>query len=157
MKTKVCPVILRRAAYGPQVLAFRHPRAGHQIVKGTLEPSEAPGQAALRELFEESGIRLHRPMRPLGPVCIRRGKPADPPRWLLYAATVCGLPERWQHYCTDDGGLVFSFFWHPLALPLRPTHSAFNDAILGVRRALAHGLPPVSRASFSPARPAAPE
>ena len=35
---------------------FRHPLAGIQLVKGTVEPSENPADAARRELFEESGL-----------------------------------------------------------------------------------------------------
>ena len=53
---KVCPIIIRELNGSVQLLVFRHPSAGVQIVKGTLEPGEAPGKAALRELAEESGI-----------------------------------------------------------------------------------------------------
>lgn len=153
MITKVCPILLRASARGPQVLAFEHPKAGQQLVKGTIEPNERPSRAALRELFEESGIRLRQPMQPLGMANIRRGKPADPPLWALYGATVTNLPNRWNHFCEDEGGLVFSFFWHPISLPLKPVHSAFNDTLLAVRRRLAHGLPRAVPAAFSPTRP----
>ena len=53
---KVCPVLTRSGAHGREILAFVHPTAGHQIVKGTLEEGEALEPAALRELAEESGI-----------------------------------------------------------------------------------------------------
>lgn len=154
---KVCPIILRPGSFGLEFLAFRHPLAGCQIVKGTVEPGEPFAQAALRELSEESGIHLAGPMRPLGITRIRRGKPADPPIWHLFAATVQGLPQHWEHHCSDDGGLTFRFFWHPLGLPLRPAHSAFNDAIFAARAALAGHLPPRRHARFSPNSPASAE
>ena len=50
--TKACPVVLQ----GSKLLVFRHPSAGIQLVKGTIESGEGPEAAALRELREESGI-----------------------------------------------------------------------------------------------------
>ena len=41
---------------------FRHPLAGIQLVKGTVEPSENPADAARRELFEESGLDTKQPL-----------------------------------------------------------------------------------------------
>ena len=41
---------------------FRHPLAGIQLVKGTVEPSEKPADAARRELFEESGLNTKQPL-----------------------------------------------------------------------------------------------
>ena len=52
---KACPVILSCIA-GPRILLFRHPLAGVQLVKGTIESGETPAEAALRELSEEAGI-----------------------------------------------------------------------------------------------------
>ena len=53
---KVCPVILRQREESWQILAFRHPQAGTQLIKGTPEAGEQPESAVLRELAEESGI-----------------------------------------------------------------------------------------------------
>jgi 8-oxo-dGTP pyrophosphatase MutT (NUDIX family) len=52
---KVCPIVFRDVSMR-QILAFEHPRAGVQLVKGYIEPGETVRAAALRELAEESGI-----------------------------------------------------------------------------------------------------
>ncbi len=52
---KACPVVLS-TSLPIKILLFRHPLAGTQRVKGTIENGETPGAAALRELEEESGI-----------------------------------------------------------------------------------------------------
>ena len=52
---KACPVMFRDASM-QQILAFEHPEAGLQLVKGRIEPGENARAAALRELAEESGI-----------------------------------------------------------------------------------------------------
>ena len=53
---KACPIVLRGSPASPQILTFVHPRAGLQIVKGTIATGENPAVAALRELEEEAGI-----------------------------------------------------------------------------------------------------
>ncbi|MHC8286071.1 NUDIX domain-containing protein [Pseudomonas sp. XS1P51] len=47
---KACPVVLRNIEQ-LEILAFRHPLAGLQLVKGSVEPGELTGAAAVRELF----------------------------------------------------------------------------------------------------------
>jgi ADP-ribose pyrophosphatase YjhB (NUDIX family) len=53
---KACPVVVRQKQGRLEILAFRHPIAGCQLVKGSTEAGEDAGRAALRELCEESGI-----------------------------------------------------------------------------------------------------
>ena len=53
---KVVPVIFRNINQRTEILVFKHPIAGIQIVKGTVETNEELEEAALRELYEESGI-----------------------------------------------------------------------------------------------------
>lgn len=107
---KVCPVVLRDMPDGRHVLVFRHPLAGTQLVKGTVEPGEALKVAALRELAEESGLS---------------GTVLDQPRWSamdiaegqiwhFLLISVSAIPERFRFHTADDGGHVFSFFWWPL-------------------------------------------
>jgi ADP-ribose pyrophosphatase YjhB (NUDIX family) len=56
---KACPVVIRRTTGDVEILAFRHPTAGCQLAKGTIEPAESIERAAERELFEESGLVGH--------------------------------------------------------------------------------------------------
>ena len=48
---KIVPVVLRHQQQGLEILAFRHPLAGTQLVKGTIEQDEKHEQAAVRGLF----------------------------------------------------------------------------------------------------------
>ena len=50
---KACPVMFRDSSMR-KILAFEHPEAGVQLVKGSIEPGENPRLAALRELAEEA-------------------------------------------------------------------------------------------------------
>ena len=53
---KVTAFITRHRGDRTDLLLFRHPHAGIQIPAGTVEPSERPEDAALREAREETGI-----------------------------------------------------------------------------------------------------
>lgn len=130
---KVCPVVLR----GPAILAFRHPRAGVQLVKGSPERGERMDEAALRELREESGIRA-RAGRPLPPA--RIGAPGV--LWHFVLVRPPPLPDRWWHHCEDDGGHRFRFFWHPLwGAAGAGWHPVHRQALSHIRAALRRSLP----------------
>lgn len=110
--TKVCPVITRVRDGVREILAFQHPVAGHQIVKGTLEPGEVPDRAALRELEEESGLCRAAIQAKIGEVEV----PAYGQYWHVYACqTNERIPEAWDFFAQEDGGKWFRFFWVPLA------------------------------------------
>lgn len=53
---KACPVVLRRSET-LEILAFEHPLAGLQLVKGSVESGESTEVASARELVEEAGIQ----------------------------------------------------------------------------------------------------
>jgi 8-oxo-dGTP pyrophosphatase MutT (NUDIX family) len=124
--TKACPVVVRRGPSGDQLLVFRHPEAGVQLVKGTIERGEDPAGAALRELAEESGIRDACVIRNLG----TWDAGYDRQVWAFLEMNVADvLPQEWTHRTNDAGGLEFSFFWHPFSIrPSNEWHRVHVDA-----------------------------
>ncbi|SDJ09873.1 AAA domain-containing protein [Pseudomonas delhiensis] len=128
---KACPVLVRQCGE-LQVLAFHHPLAGLQLVKGTLEAGECPAAGALRELREESGIAGARVLAELG--SWDSGFAGQVWSFQLCQATQA-LPERWTHRAEDDGGHDFAFFWQPLAQAPGPSwHPLFQNALAWLRQ-----------------------
>lgn len=128
MILKACPILIRYRAGDLEVLAFRHPLAGTQLVKGTVEEGEDMADAALRELKEEAGIDA-RVARPLGVSSeILEGQ-----SWVFHLCSAGRLPDEWTHHCLDDGGHDFHFFWHALDAPAgddwHPVHRAALDFV----------------------------
>ena len=123
--------MLRGAGTSVEILAFRHPEAGLQLVKGSIERGERPEEASLRELAEESGITEARVVRSLG--AWRSGHEAQI-WWFALVRPAQPLPDAWEHYAPDAGGVVFTFFWHPLAVPVGVRwHPVFQRAIAFIR------------------------
>jgi 8-oxo-dGTP pyrophosphatase MutT (NUDIX family) len=102
---KACAVVLHPDGAPLRVLVFEHPRAGVQFVKGSVEAGEAPERAAMRELFEESGLES------VSAMTLGTGE-IDGALW-HFVLCRARLPVRdvWQHFCADDGGHLFRFFW----------------------------------------------
>ncbi|NTF06955.1 NUDIX domain-containing protein [Agrobacterium rubi] len=122
---KVCPVVTRASNHGLEVLAFRHPSAGCQFVKGTIKEGELPRDAASRELFEESGLICSVEMAALGTMDIGPERTT----WHFFIWGSTGLPERWEHSTEDDCRHTFAFFWHPIGVPLdEDWHPIFREA-----------------------------
>src|SRR5215472_2659948 len=124
--TKACPVLFQDST-ASRIMVFRHPSAGIQLVKGTIERGERPSAAALRELREESGIAD-------GVVCRDLGLWDSGFEGHIWSIHVCatdrGLPEYWNHRCPDDGGIELRFFWHDLDTdPLGEWHPVFRRAL----------------------------
>lgn len=133
MAQKVCPLIFRIFDGRPEVLAFRHPSAGNQFVKGSIEEGELPLEAARRELREETGITVADDLLDLGNASI-----GDQfVRWHFFAVRIEELPDDWVHQAEDDFGHIFSFFWHPLADDLNEDwHPQFHEALQVIRSSL---------------------
>jgi 8-oxo-dGTP pyrophosphatase MutT (NUDIX family) len=131
-ESKACPVVVRGVSGRQDVLAFRHPLAGKQLVKGTVEAGETIEDAAIRELFEESGLPGE-VIKFLGPLYMRE---ADQ-QWHFVLCQTGQLPEVWTHHTSDGGGLDFAFFWHSLAEePNEDWHPIFQRALVFIRAAL---------------------
>ncbi len=122
---KACPVVIRGHGH-IEILAFAHPLAGLQLVKGTIEPGETSAAAALRELREESGLHASRVAADLG---IWASGHADQ-IWAFHLCEVHHPPDSWTHRTSDDGGHDFRFFWHPLSQPPSAQwHGVFQRAL----------------------------
>src|SRR5215472_4015709 len=128
--TKACPVLFRDQTVA-KIMVFRHPSAGIQLVKGTIEPGEHPADAALRELREESVVADVAVCQDLG--FWETGYAGQIwSLWLCIAARV--LPESWRHRCEDGGGLDLLFFWHNLdAEPSGNWHPLFRRTLESIR------------------------
>lgn len=134
---KVCPVVVRESAHGLEILMFRHPRGGVQLVKGTIEPGEAPQAAARRELFEESGIAEARIVEDLG---LWDADQAQQIWSFQRCEPVQPLPDAWSHHCADGDGHLFELFWHPLTEEPTGAHPVFVRAVRCIRERL-RGVP----------------
>ena len=135
LTTKVCPVVLRPNGKSPEVLAFEHPLAGHQLIKGTIESDESAEQAAIREFAEESGINDAEVLSHLGTWRYNENSPF----WIFVLLQgPHELPETWSHFCTDDGGHIFRFFWHKISEPTPATswHPIFSEALTFIQQAI---------------------
>ncbi|GAA5629573.1 hypothetical protein Acal02_00166 [Acinetobacter calcoaceticus] len=131
---KVVPVILRHQKHGLEILAFRHPLAGIQLVKGTIEQEEKYDEAAIRELFEEAGSIAEPNPKFIGNFKLK----SNQQDWYFYLCEVSAdLAETWIHHCQDDGGLDFEFFWFPLnQKPNESWHESFQEALAFLREKL---------------------
>ena len=108
------------------ILAFEHPPPliEYQVVKGTVEPDEPLDKAALRELYEESGLIGSIVDAKIGTLKleIRGGHfkelELEKQLWHIYEVELHdGSKETWQHRVTGEGsdeGMIYSFFWHDL-------------------------------------------
>jgi 8-oxo-dGTP pyrophosphatase MutT (NUDIX family) len=133
--TKSCPVLLRKGKE-VEILAFQHPIAGFQLVKGTIEVDENPGEAAIRELAEEAGIQAARITSNLG--LWESGYQGQ--IWSFHLCEASQeLPDQWVHHAVDDGGHDFRFFWHTLSKPAGSEwHEVFQGALKFIRAVLTH-------------------
>jgi 8-oxo-dGTP pyrophosphatase MutT (NUDIX family) len=136
--TKACPVVVRHRHGTVEILAFRHPSAGLQLVKGGIEPGEASSAAALRELWEEAGVYQARVERDLG--IWDSGIEGQVWAFYLVKATTT-LPDTWSHRTNDDGGQIFQFFWHDLSSsPSSEWHLLFRGALKHLSEGIRPGI-----------------
>lgn len=128
MVDKVCPLVLRKQ--NREILLFKHPLAGVQLVKGTVEPFDCDFlSAAKRELAEESGIVVNHTTY-LG--AWESGFQEQ--RWHFVLCECEALAEHWIFHTQDDGGHDFEFFWHEVANDISShAHPVFQRALEQVR------------------------
>ena len=118
---KVLVYVVRHRAGQLELLVHEHrdaPDAGVQVPAGTIEPHESPADAAARELFEESGLRLADNARVIRAY---RWHNAATARWNLRHVFLVHLDDprdHWTHTITGNGedrDMVFCYRWIPLA------------------------------------------
>lgn len=123
---KAVPILLREKDGQQEILVFEHPLAGRQLVKGTIEAGESGEEAAVRELFEESGLDGVSQTIFLG----TEEYTDIGQRWHFFLCHLGFEPaEAWDHYTEDGGGLTFNFLWQPLDRPIHnPDGEVFEQA-----------------------------
>jgi len=137
---KAVAAVVRANGAGFELLAFGHPLAGVQLPKGTVEPDETLADAVLRELEEESGLRLAVAPRLIGewPRVLdgRFGEEASGTLhvWHLFVLEApAGLPDAWTHEAVgspEEEGLAFAFHWLPLDPGLKARlHPVFGATV----------------------------
>ena len=138
---KVCPIVLRGSAEAREILVFRHPQAGVQLVKGTREPGEAIVVGALRELAEEAGIAALS-----GRFVASSSAIAPDQLWHFVLVDTSDLPDQWSFDTLDDGGHRFDFFWWPLLADASADwHRWFVEALNVARKSATELLPDAAK------------
>lgn len=96
---KACAVVLRDRGV-LEILAFEHPLAGLQLVKGSVEAGESTCATAVRELMEEAGIQATA-KRNLG----EWHSTITGHIWAFHECEVAqDLPDSWVHFAEDEIG-----------------------------------------------------
>jgi 8-oxo-dGTP pyrophosphatase MutT (NUDIX family) len=131
---RACPVVLRIKNNQLELLAFKHPKGGNQLVKGNIKKGEPLEHACIRELEEESGIQAQ-VVRELG-IWDANFKNQV---WGFCLVHYEGIqPDTWEFETSDDGGHIFSFFWQPLNSPLSDKwNEVYTNAFQYIKNALA--------------------
>ena len=101
---KVVPIVLRQHNLGLQLLVFQHPLAG------------------IQSAHIQKFLGIHYPKE-------------NGPDWYVFVCeTQENLLDQWVHYCHDDGGLEFKFFWHFLyKKPTSDWHPLFQDLLVFIQ------------------------
>ena len=130
---RACPVVLRNKNDQFELLVFKHPEAGIQLVKGNIKKGEQLDRACVRELEEESGIQAQ-VVRQLG-IWDSNFKNQV---WGFCLMHYEGIqPDCWDFDTKDDGGHIFSFFWQPLNSPLSDNwNEVYTNAFYYIKNAL---------------------
>ena len=121
-KVKVLAYFFRIRNASKEVLVFDHKNmleAGTQIIGGTVDPGEDLVQALIREIYEESGITLEQSdIEFISQTVYQRTDLPEINHRHYFKINGSELPDEWEHLVRSDGednGLVFQFFWIPIA------------------------------------------
>lgn len=143
---KACPCVIRTHLGHPQILAFRHPLAGCQIPKGTVENNELVPQAVLRELEEETGLNDVKIISLIGYIHNYVGAgsdesgPLEKHIWYLYHLELTSESKaKWSHQAIgspEENGLTFECYWQNLYEDYIDFHPIFIEVMKKVKQYL---------------------
>ncbi len=106
---RTCPIFTRQSEVGLEVLAFRHPFAGTQLIQGSVSEDERMQDAAARAVLEQSGIAVEGVPLSLG----TSNGVVPRETWNFFLFPCPPLPDNWTHHFSDDDGGEYKFFWQP--------------------------------------------
>lgn len=99
-----------------KLLVFDHvkfPEVSPQVIKGSVDSDEDLKEAIVREIYEESGLKLK-----CSPNFIGSFRLDDHPITHVFIFRPSEeLPDEWEHIVSDgveDKGFVFKFYWLPV-------------------------------------------
>ena len=128
------------------LLVFKHPLSGIQLPKGTIEQGEAPEEAVLRELEEESGItsgivvsKIKESIYIFEGYEVNSGEDQKQIWHLFHIASEYKPPKTWVHKATGseaEEGLLFSYFWHHLDDQAGQIKGVYADVVTSIRHHL---------------------
>ncbi|EQC45187.1 NUDIX domain protein [Bacteriovorax sp. BSW11_IV] len=118
-KNKVLAYIFRNNNGVKELLVFDHrdfKDVSPQVPAGTVDDGEPFEVAAVREVYEESGLKFERPTSFLGSFYYRREDINQIHKRHVYLFETDEVMDHWQHVVSDgdeDKGLVFNYYWLP--------------------------------------------
>lgn len=121
MKQKVLAYIFRHNGDQKELLVFDHvayPEVSPQVIGGTVDQSESPEAAVIREIFEESGVSLALQGK-IGEFEYYREDIDELQLRHVFSFETNGLKDSWTHVVSagvEDSGLEFYFYWLPLEI-----------------------------------------
>ncbi len=116
MKQKVLAYIFRNNEGIREILVFDHvkyPEVSPQVIGGTIDGSEWPEEAVIREVFEESGLKLSIHVK-LGEFKYHREDINEEQLKHVFSFEFPMAKEKWTHSVSsgeEDKGLEFRFYW----------------------------------------------
>lgn len=117
-KKKVIAYFVRHRNNQKEVLVFDHegmPEAGTQVVGGTVEDGEDLKFALVREVEEESGLKISAEnLKLLAETEYRRKDKEEINFRTYFVIDGEALADQWSHVVKSDGeddGLQFNFYW----------------------------------------------
>ncbi|WP_266077253.1 NUDIX hydrolase [Haladaptatus caseinilyticus] len=99
-----------------ELLVFEHPdpAGGVQVPKGGIEDGEAPRDAVVREVKEESGLTEFEAIRSLTTDVWHHYEKPKAYRRHFFHLVAEERRDEWRHTVTGDGedeGVVYDYFW----------------------------------------------